>query len=144
MANSFFSCFKHKPPYIYLYLYAFSRRFYPQCILGYTCFFVSMFVPWECYICLLNVMFIIKKAFRKINFNTIQHKFSENRSNYPTILPQKYIIYRAVTLWDFFLPRWRSNKYRGLVVNRTPPPPPPQSLMTFDQERMQLVNEYGN
>ncbi len=32
---------------------------------------------------------------------------------------------RAVTVLDFSLPRWSSNKYRGLAVNRTTPPPPP-------------------
>ncbi len=29
---------------------------------------------------------------------------------------------RAVTVLDFSLPRWSSNKYRGLAVNRTTPP----------------------
>ncbi len=29
---------------------------------------------------------------------------------------------RAVTVLDFFSPRWSSNKYRGLAVNRTTPP----------------------
>ncbi len=29
---------------------------------------------------------------------------------------------RAVTVLDFLLPRWSSNKYRGLAVNRTTPP----------------------
>ncbi len=29
---------------------------------------------------------------------------------------------RAVTVLDFVLPRWSSNKYRGLAVNRTTPP----------------------
>ncbi len=32
---------------------------------------------------------------------------------------------RAVTVLDFLSPRWSSNKYRGLAVNRTTPPPPP-------------------
>ncbi len=31
------------------------------------------------------------------------------------------IIIRAVTVCNFFLPRWSSNKYRGLAVNRTNP-----------------------
>ncbi len=31
---------------------------------------------------------------------------------------------RAVTVLDFLSPRWSSNKYRGLAVNRTTPPPP--------------------
>ncbi len=35
---------------------------------------------------------------------------------------------RAVTVLDFSLPRWCSNKYRGLAVNRTTPPPPPPSV----------------
>ncbi len=30
---------------------------------------------------------------------------------------------RAVTVLDFSLPRWSSNKYRGLAVNCTTPPP---------------------
>ncbi len=30
---------------------------------------------------------------------------------------------RAVTVLEFSLPRWSSNKYRGLAVNRTTPPP---------------------
>ncbi len=29
-----------------------------------------------------------------------------------------------MTVLDFSLPRWCSNKYRGLAVNRTTPPPP--------------------
>ncbi len=37
---------------------------------------------------------------------------------------------RAVTVWDFFLPRWISNKYRGLAVNRMNTPPKKKSLMT--------------
>ncbi len=42
---------------------------------------------------------------------------------------------RAVTVWDFFLPRWISNKYRGLAVNRTntPPPPPPKKKNLNDR-----------
>ncbi len=38
---------------------------------------------------------------------------------------------RAVTVWDFFLPRWSSNKYRGLAVNRTNPQitPSPSPLL---------------
>ncbi len=33
------------------------------------------------------------------------------------------IFTRAVTVLDFLLPRWSSNKYRGFAVNRTTPPP---------------------
>ncbi len=33
-----------------------------------------------------------------------------------------YIYVRAVTELDFSLPRWSSNKYRSLAVNRTTPP----------------------
>ncbi len=45
----------------------------------------------------------------------------------PTQLAEKHftvllIILRAVTVLDFSLPRWCSNKYRGLAVNRTTPP----------------------
>lgn len=50
---------------------------------------------------------------------------------------------RAVTVWDSFLPRWRSNKYRTKKATK-PPHPRRKSRLTFDQERMQLVNECGN
>ncbi len=36
--------------YIYIYIYSFSRRFYPKRLTGhsdYSCFFVSICVPWE-------------------------------------------------------------------------------------------------
>ncbi len=36
---------------------------------------------------------------------------------------QHSLTHRAVTVLDFSLPRWCSNKYRGLAVNRTTPPP---------------------
>ncbi len=44
------------------------------------------------------------------------------------IFTRVLLLARAVTVWDFLLPRWSSNKYRGLAVNRrnpqiTPPPP---------------------
>ncbi len=41
--------FLHLSSYIYIYIYAFSRRFYPKRLTvhsGYT-FFISMCVPWE-------------------------------------------------------------------------------------------------
>ncbi len=37
----------------------------------------------------------------------------------PAIYINIYIRTRAVTVWDLFLLRWRSNKYCGLAVNRT-------------------------
>ncbi len=42
-----------------------------------------------------------------------------------------YIYTRAVTVLDFSLPRWSSNKYRGLAVNRTTPPPPSEKKLTW-------------
>ncbi len=46
---------------------------------------------------------------------------------------------RAVTVLDFVLPRWSSNKYRGYAVNRTTTPPP--STIFFDM--VALVQMHG-
>ncbi len=45
-------------------------------------------------------------------WETEQQKYPENRIS----TPPGVIWTRAVTVLDFFLPRWSSNKYRGLAV----------------------------
>ncbi len=53
------------------------------------------------------------------------------------------VVTRAVTVLDFVLPRWSSNKYRGYAVNRTTPPPPPPPPVQFFFDMVALVQMHG-